>query len=116
MYAEAIAAFEHVAALDPDRRCTLAGTYAQASQGDEARGALTEFLDQEPRPTGSSAGWDLAGAYAALGDTDEALQWLEAAYRERSDLMPWVKDNPAYTPSHFNPRFQDLVRRINPPQ
>ena len=103
-------------ALNPDLRWPLARTYALAGQTDEAWRVLTTFLEEEPRPTGSPAGWWVAEVYAALGDTDEALQWLEAAYRERSSLMPWVKDNPAYTPLHSDQRFQDLVRRIDPPR
>jgi Tfp pilus assembly protein PilF len=114
MYAEAIAAHERLAAIAPDTRCGLAITYAQAGREDDARRILTECLAQEPPPTGGSAGWDVAEAYAALGDTEEALEWLEAAYRERLSLMPWTKDNPLFAPLRSDPRFQDLLRRINP--
>ncbi len=116
MYTEAIAAHERMAAINPDWRWGLATTYAQAGREDDARRVLTEFLDQEPPPTGYSAGWDLAAAYAALGDTDEALRWLEAAYQERSSFMPWIEDDPSFAPLRSDPRFQDLVQRIGLPE
>jgi tetratricopeptide (TPR) repeat protein len=113
MYAEAIAAHQKAGAVDPDWRWGLARTYAQAGRKDEARRILAKFLREKPKPTGAWAGWFLAEIYAALGEKDEAFQWLEAAYRERHSFIPWVKDNPAYAPLRDDPRFQEMVRRMN---
>jgi TolB-like protein/tRNA A-37 threonylcarbamoyl transferase component Bud32/Tfp pilus assembly protein PilF len=115
MYAEAIAAHKKLAAVDPDWRWPLARTYAQAGRKDEARRILAKFLGEKPKPTGALAGWLLPEAYAALGEKDEAFRWLEAAYKERCSYMPWIRDNPAYAPLRSDPRFQDLVRRMNFP-
>ena len=30
-------------------------------------------------------------------------------------FMPWIRDNYAYVPLHGDPRFEDLVRRMNVP-
>jgi TolB-like protein/Tfp pilus assembly protein PilF len=116
MYAEAIAAHQKVGAVDPDWRWGLARTYAQAGRKDEARRVLAKFLGEKPKPTGAWAGWFLAEIYAALGEKDEAFRWLEAAYRERHSFLPWLADNPAYAPLRSDPRFQDLVRRMNLPR
>jgi tetratricopeptide (TPR) repeat protein len=115
MYAEAIAAHQKLAATDPAWKWPLARTYAQAGRKDEARRTLAKFLGEKPKPTGAQAGWFLAEIYAALGEKDEAFRWLEAAYKERNSLMPWIRDNPAYAPLRSDPRFQDLVRRMNFP-
>ncbi|MGB9005385.1 MAG: protein kinase [Candidatus Aminicenantales bacterium] len=116
MFAEAIAAHQKLAGVDPDWRWSLTRTYAQADRKDEARKTLTKFLGEKPKPTGGWAGWFLAETYAALEDKDEAFRWLEAAYRERHSFMPWIKYNPAYAPLRSDPRFLDLVRRIKPPR
>ncbi len=116
MFAEAIAAHQKLAGVDPDWRWSLTRTYAQAGRKDEARKTLAKFLGEKPKPTGGWAGWFLAETYAALGEKDEAFRWLEAAYRERHSFMPWIQYNPAYVPLRSDPRFQDLVRRMNVPK
>jgi len=55
----------------------------------------------------------LAFAYIAigLGDTAQALDWLERAYRERTFLLPFLL-HPVYDPLRSQPRFQRIVRDI----
>jgi tetratricopeptide (TPR) repeat protein len=116
MYAEAIAAHEKLAATDHTWRWPLARTYAQAGRKDEARRVLAKFLGEKPKPTDAFSGWFLAEIYIALGEKDEAFRWLEAAYKDRHSLLPWLTDNPVYAPLRSDPRFQDLVRRMNLPR
>jgi tetratricopeptide (TPR) repeat protein len=58
-----------------------------------------------------------AAVYALLGEKEEALAWLEKAYRERD---PWLMDinvRAEFDSLRDDPRFQDLLRRMNfPPQ
>jgi serine/threonine-protein kinase len=56
---------------------------------------------------------NLAIAYLGLGDKNEALNWLEEAYRERDIRLVWLKVLPFYDPLRSEPRFQELLRRIN---
>jgi tetratricopeptide (TPR) repeat protein len=58
--------------------------------------------------------FDIAADYAVL-DKDKAFEWLERAYEERSVQMPQLKVNPRLDPLLSDPRFQDLVRRMNFP-
>jgi len=58
----------------------------------------------------------IAGAYTALGETDEAFTWLERSYREREPLMIVTKADPTFDPLRSDPRFQDLLRRIGFPE
>jgi predicted Zn-dependent protease len=55
----------------------------------------------------------LIWAHAALGDLDEAFARLQKAYREHRDRMMWVKVDPQLAPLRADPRFHDLVRRMN---
>jgi hypothetical protein len=52
--------------------------------------------------------------YAALGDGDQAMTWLEKAYDER--FNPSVLLRPGFDPLRSNPRFRELLRRIGLPQ
>jgi hypothetical protein len=54
--------------------------------------------------------------YAGLGDHDNAIRLLTRAYEERSAEMPQVKIEPFFDNLRSDPRFQDLVRRMNFPQ
>ena len=56
--------------------------------------------------------FDLAGLYAKVGDKDKALACLEKVYQERSFLTPVVHVEPQFNSLHEDPRFADLVRRI----
>jgi TolB-like protein/Tfp pilus assembly protein PilF len=53
--------------------------------------------------------------YAALGKKDEALRWLETAYRERDPWMLLLKTEAGFDDHRSDPRFQDLLRRMNFP-
>jgi tetratricopeptide (TPR) repeat protein len=59
--------------------------------------------------------YEMAIAYAGLGDKDQAMKWLTKAYEERSTEMPQVKVEPFFDNLRSDPRFQDLVRRMKFP-
>jgi hypothetical protein len=49
--------------------------------------------------------------YAALGDKDKALEFLERAYDERSYYMTWLNVDFQLDSLRDDPRFKDIVRR-----
>ena len=53
--------------------------------------------------------------YVALGEKDQAFEWLEKAYEDRSIGGPFVmiKADPIYDPLRSDPRLADLLRRMN---
>ncbi|HET6178660.1 MAG TPA: winged helix-turn-helix domain-containing protein [Candidatus Sulfotelmatobacter sp.] len=57
----------------------------------------------------------LGQTYAALGDIDEAFRWLETGYQERAAWMVVLKIDPHLDPLRSDPRFEDLLRRMNFP-
>ena len=50
----------------------------------------------------------------ALGDKDQAMNWLEKGYQER--FNPGVLLRPGFDPLRSDARFEDLVRRIGLPR
>src|SRR5437660_3804355 len=56
-----------------------------------------------------------ADIYSLLGEKDEAFQWLEKAYRERSSKLIDLKLDPDYDNLHSDPRFAALVSKLGLP-
>jgi hypothetical protein len=52
----------------------------------------------------------LARIHAAMGNTEQALSWLEQARAQRSNGMVTLKVDPAWDPLRAEPRFQELLR------
>jgi hypothetical protein len=50
--------------------------------------------------------------HAGLGQNDRAFEWLEKADEERSEYFPWLNVDPRLDSLRSDPRFLDLLRRI----
>ena len=57
--------------------------------------------------------YGFATVYAALGEADQAFEWLERAARDRSGrFAAWVNGDPRLDWLRADPRMSDLLRRI----
>jgi len=113
---EAIVEFKK--ALSLSQECPLVATalghaYALAGRTREARKLLGNLEDSSKG--GCVAGYHVAAIYAALGDNDRVFECLEKAYEDRSLWMAHLRVMPRLDPLRSDPRFQDLLRRMNFP-
>src|SRR5215469_2408489 len=92
----------------------LGGTYAAAGERAEAIRILERLNDLSERHYVSAHSLSLI--HAGLRQMDEAFHCLENAYQERSAVLAWVKTDPRLDNLRSDPRFQDLLRRMNFPQ
>jgi len=69
----------------------------------------TRFSTSYALPTG------IASFYAMAQEHDEAIEWLERAFEVRDPNLPYI-GLPVYDLLRSDPRFQDLVRRMNFPE
>lgn len=75
---------------------------------------------KDPAFTGISGPSVIAVVHAMLGEYEQALDWLEAGLDTGGDpgkcagwMLPFVKQDPFLAPLHEDPRFQELLRRLN---
>jgi hypothetical protein len=52
------------------------------------------------------------GRYLGLGEREKAFAALERAYRERSNIVQFLKTHPLYDPLRSDARFLELMRRV----
>jgi TolB-like protein/DNA-binding winged helix-turn-helix (wHTH) protein/Tfp pilus assembly protein PilF len=58
---------------------------------------------------------DFAYLFAGLGEKDQAFSYLEKAYEDRDYKLGLLQVEPRFDPLRSDPRFQDLLRRMNFP-
>jgi TolB-like protein/DNA-binding winged helix-turn-helix (wHTH) protein/Flp pilus assembly protein TadD len=115
MQDEAIAEMQRAVQLSggsPTIIASLARAYVASGRRSEAEKLLKE-LKKRSNPTYSHAS-EIAVVCAALGDKDQAMNWLEKGYQER--FNPGVLLRPGFDPLRSDARFKDLVRRIGLPR
>ena len=54
----------------------------------------------------------LASAYLMEGELDEVFKWLEKAISLGNENLPWFESNPVWKPLHDDPRFKELMHRV----
>jgi tetratricopeptide (TPR) repeat protein len=86
---------------------TLAEVLA-AADSLRAATAIMDSLARMPEAERAFPG-AMARAYAALGNRDGAIDWLERALRERSSAIAYLSVEPAYDPLRGDPRFVQLL-------
>lgn len=114
MFAEAIAATNKAREISPVSSEPIAyGTYALAKSGKqaEANAALDELLKSSA--TRYIPPYHIALVYNALGENEKALDYLEKAFAEKDVRMVWLKVEPKWNNLRGEPRFVELMRRMN---
>ena len=64
------------------------------------------------RGRADAAPFTVAPGYAAVGDSDRALEWLERTVAERDFGVVSLRTNPAFDRIKSDSRFQQLLRRL----
>jgi serine/threonine-protein kinase len=113
-YQEAAAARLKALILRGASQEEVAGLADAAALGAESywRWNLVYFTERVERGESVSPS-TFAIMYAQLGERDQALEWLEKAFAERTPGLTGLKTRPYWDPLRDDPRFQDLLRRMN---
>jgi tetratricopeptide (TPR) repeat protein len=115
-YAEAEAALQKIGLLRAwtPAMAVLGYLYAKSGRLQDASIVLAEF-DELVRQRRYASGYAIAVIYAGLGDCEQVFSYLDAAFRERSHWLVWLKRDPRWNEFRSDVRFQNLVRRVGLP-
>ena len=98
---------------DTSALAALGQAYAFSHQTAEARKILDQLHERSQQTYVQPAA--IAAIYIALGDTNQAFVWLQKAYDDRSEWLVYLKVDPWADGVRNDARFNDLVRRVFPP-
>ncbi len=106
-YADAIAMFEKSRSLQPSgaQALRLAVVYARMGKRKEALEALAS--------TPNRSAWDLARLYTELRDPDKVFSILNEAIDKRDALLTNLKEDPSFDSLHSDPRWKQVMARLN---
>jgi serine/threonine protein kinase/Tfp pilus assembly protein PilF len=113
MFDEAIAEFQRTLAVfagDTESIAALGHAYAASGREREAYAIierLTELGTQRYIPS-----YFNARIHTALGQKDQAFEWLEKAYEERYGFLVYLNVEPSFDPLRQDPRFKELAHRV----
>ena len=113
MYDQAITELRRAADISqssPPAIAALARTYAVSARTTEARKLLDQLMEQSKKRYVSP--FYMAVVYADLGENDQALDWIEKAYKDRSNAIVFAKVDPQLDTLRSTPRFQSLLHRL----
>jgi tetratricopeptide (TPR) repeat protein len=88
----------------------LGYAYAAAGQRDKAQKILDDLNTLSTKEYVST--FAIAQIYLGLGNREQALEWLQKAYRARSPLMLTVGVSKMFDPVRGDPRFEALVKKM----
>ncbi len=115
-FCEAVSAFETAMELTGN----LAGTavlgcaLAKAGRRPEAEAILDDLRNPASQRSVSDAG--VALILSALGETEQALDWMEQAFERRCFWLVYLNVDPCYDSLRKEARFRSLVRRMAFPE
>ena len=134
-YSDAIAQLQKIAARDPNftpAHLKLAQVYAASGNFGQAVSEMHKVVTRSVNATPDAKGYVqmtlaldpeasntasiTAAAYAVSGDRDRAFEYLEKAYNTEDTELFWVVRYPSLDLLRADPRFVDLMRRLNLPQ
>ncbi len=110
---EGIEEMRKAAELDPNNmmfRADLCYAFSRLGRSDEAREVLSEAKKEVQGVRVPPVA--LAGMHASLGETDDAIVWLEKAYQERSPYLASLKVERWFDGIKSDPRFIAILENV----
>jgi TolB-like protein/predicted Ser/Thr protein kinase len=115
MYEEALEIWKRSYAAKDDQEAeeALARGYEEGGYSG-ALSSVAEMMIERSRTTYVTP-WQIGTLYTRAGKKEEAIEWLERAFEARDGNLPYLSVDPIFDYLRDEPRFQDMLRRMNLP-
>ena len=116
LYEDALTAHKLFLARVGDRELEEALTQGYAEGGYP--GAMRQLAETDAARSRTThvVAFGVASLYLRAGENERALEWLERSFDARESQMAYLSLNPLFDSLRDEPRFQDLVRRMDLPE
>jgi serine/threonine-protein kinase len=112
-YRESIRALERADSVSHNNPAVLAALgycYARTGNVNRAQDILRRLKELSNRSYVPP--YHVAAVYAGLGDKQNALDWLDRAYQDRSTWMNGIRGDPLFDSLRAEPRFIQILKRM----
>jgi tetratricopeptide (TPR) repeat protein len=113
MYKEAVAELQKALELsqgDTNELAALGYAYAISHRESESRKILDQLKERSQQTYVQPS--LVAVIYVGLGDKNQAFDWLQKAFEDRSAGLLYLKVDPAFDSLRSDGRFADMLRRV----
>ncbi len=90
--------------------------YLLAVYGNRSEAVSIARLLEDEFAKGQADGRDVAVVYAGLGDNDRVFEWLEKDFQKSSTSLVELRMEVPFVALRGDPRFKDLLKRMNWPE
>jgi TolB-like protein len=97
---------------DGGRDAGLAIVFAALSRKSESDSALAQAITEYA----DVAAYHIAGAFAFRSELDDAIAWLDRAYRQKDAELYRIKGNPLFRNLERDPRYKAFLRKMKLPE
>jgi len=111
-YAKALSVFQKMSSSFGDQlvKSSLAASYAFSGQKENAQALLKDLIEQSKKDYVPA--YCIAIVYYSLADLDRTFEWLEKAFKERSNSLVFMRTLSMFDPLLSEPRFQALMKKM----
>jgi TolB-like protein/Flp pilus assembly protein TadD len=93
------------------RMWVLAVIHHRGGRPEESQRALDKLIESNAY----NAAYQIAVAYAARGEVDQAFEWLERSYAQRDSGLVFMKAHAIMRPLHGDPRWKVFLAKMGFP-
>lgn len=94
----------------------LAIAYTKNGQIQKAQTLVDRLKLISEKKAATSPEYSVGLYYSGIGQKEEALDWLERAYKSHDTELYFLKTEPMFKTLHGDPRYEELLRKIGFPE
>jgi hypothetical protein len=111
-FPEAVEAQKRAIAIDPNPGMQIFMGVIQASAGNKAEAKKLVHDIENVAKQKYVCNYEISQVYAALGDNDKAMKWLNSGLTQQCDCMIWLQGEPWMESVRADPGYLDLLKRV----